>query len=207
MGCCRVAGSAGFKPEDGTGRNLYDAMVSYPGRSSSTVSGSRLPRSADRPTVLIRPPRYQGRRPLRDPANPRNEGWRKLVTGASLVTVALVPGAAMAVAAVSAAASAVCGFGSFCLYSGPDFTGQKVQYDAGQLFCQDARPGLDVSTVLPGGARSVYNNTSTMSDGLGVKIYSQLGRVVLPTVPAGREVRAVDDKTAKDMHILCAYPR
>ena len=182
-------------------------MASYPGRPSSTVSGSGLPRSADRPTVLIRPPRYQGRRPLRDPANPRNDGWRKLVHGASLVTVALVPGAAMAVAAVSAAASAVCGFGSFCLYSGPDFTGQKVQYDAGQLFCQDARPGLDVSTVLPGGVRSVYNNTSTMSDGLGVKIYSQLGRVVLPTVPAGREVRAVDDKTAKDMHLLCAYPR
>jgi hypothetical protein len=182
-------------------------MASYPSRPSSTVPGSGLPRSADRPTVLIRPPRYQGRRPLRDPANPGNEGWRKLITGASLVTVALVPGAAMAVAAVSAAASAVCGFGSFCLYSGPDFTGEKVEYDSRQLFCQDARPGLDVSRVLPGGVRSVYNNTSTMSDGLGVKVYSQLGRVVLPTVPAGREVRAVDDKTAKDMHILCAYPR
>jgi hypothetical protein len=130
-----------------------------------------------------------------------------VLTGASLVTVALVPGAAMAVAAVSAAASAVCGFGSFCLYSGPDFTGQKVEYDSGQLFCQDARPGLDVASVLPGGVRSVYNNTSTMSDGLGVKIYSQLGRVVLPTVPAGREVRAVDAKTAKDMHTLCVYPR
>jgi hypothetical protein len=64
-----------------------------------------------------------------------------------------------------------------------------------------------VASVLPGGVRSVYNNTSTMSDGLGVKIYSQLGRVVLPTVPAGREVRAVDDKTAKDMRTLCAYPR
>jgi hypothetical protein len=130
-----------------------------------------------------------------------------LLTGASLVTVALVPGAGMAVAAVSAASSAVCGFGSFCLYSGPEFTGTKVQYDAGQLFCQDARPGLDVATLFPGGLGSVYNNTSTTSDGLGVKIYSQLGRVVLPTVPAGREVRAVDAKTAKDMHLLCAYPR
>lgn len=198
---------AGLPTGDGAGRNLYDAMSSHPHRPASPFPGSGIPRSADRPTVVIRPPRYQGRRPLRDPANPQHSGWRKLLTGASLVTVALVPGAGMAVAAVSAAASAVCGFGSFCLYSGPDFTGQKVEYDSGQLFCQDARPGLDVSSVLPGGVGSVYNNTSTMSDGLGVKIYSQLGRVVLPTVPAGREVRAVDANAAKDMHTLCAYPR
>ncbi|MDQ2708858.1 MAG: peptidase inhibitor family I36 protein [Actinomycetota bacterium] len=162
---------------------------------------------ADPPTVRLRPRRYQGRRPLRDPANPPTGGWRSVLSVASVVTVALVPGAAMAVGSVAASASAVCGYGSFCLYSGPDFTGEKVEYDAQQLFCQGARPGLDVLSVLPKGVRSVYNNTGTAPEGLGVKIYTERGRVALPTVAPGREVRTVDVQAARDMRTLCAYPR
>ncbi len=134
-------------------------------------------------------------------------GWRALVTLTSLLAVAAVPGAAMAAGSITVAASAICGYGSFCLYSGPDFTGERAEFDRGQLFCQDTRPGLDVASVLPGGARSVFNNTGPTADGLGVKIYSDRGRVVLPTVAPGREVRLVDDETALAMHTLCAYPR
>jgi hypothetical protein len=169
----------------------------YPGRPLS-----------EQPTQLLRlrPPRYQGRRPLRDPANPPTGGWRGLLSVASVVTVALVPGAAMAVGSVAAASGAVCGYGSFCLYSGPDFTGDKVEYDTRQLFCQDSRPGLIVHNVLPKGIRSVYNNTGTTTDGLGVKIYTEQGRIAMPTVAPGREVRTVDAQAAQDMHTLCTYP-
>jgi hypothetical protein len=138
---------------------------------------------------------------------PPASGWRALLTVISLLAVAAVPGAAMAAGSITVAASAICGYGSFCLYSGPDFTGQRAEFDRGQLFCQDARPGLDVASVLPEGARSVFNNTGPSVEGLGVKVYNELGRVVLPTVAPGREVRVVDDETARAMHTLCAYPK
>ncbi len=155
-------------------------------------------------------PRHVRVLPVR-PAVPIGErapgGWRGLLALASLATVAIVPGAAMAAGSITVAAGAYCSYGSFCLYSGPDFTGQRVEYDREQLFCQDLRPALDVPSVLPDGARSVVNNTRTMTSGLGVKIYSQEGRVVLPTVGPGGEVRNVDDATARAMRTLCAYPR
>lgn len=182
---------------------VFGPMTKQPMTGSGRMPG---PHWYEQPTHVLLPPRYQGRRPIRDPANPPSGGWRGLVSVASVLTVALVPGAAMAVGSVAAASGAVCGYGSFCLYSGPDFTGEKVEYDGEQLFCQDARPGLDVRTVLPHGVGSVYNNTGTAPDGLGVKIYSEKGRVALPTVAPGHEVRTVDAETARDLHTLCTYP-
>jgi hypothetical protein len=166
----------------------------------------RGPNWSEQPTHVLLPPRYQGRRPIKDPAKAPRGGWRSLVSVASVVTVALVPGAAMAVGAVAAASGAVCGYGSFCLYSGPDFTGEKVEYDADQLFCQDHHPALDVRKVFPEGIRSMYNNTGAAPEGLGVKIYTEKGRVAVPTVAPGHEVRTVDAQAVKDMHTLCVYP-
>ncbi|HEY2203447.1 MAG TPA: peptidase inhibitor family I36 protein [Pseudonocardia sp.] len=125
----------------------------------------------------------------------------------SLLVVALVPGAAMAAGSITVAAGAYCTFGSFCLYSGPNFDGQKVEYTADQLFCQDERPALDVRTVLPEGARSVVNNTRTADPGLGLKIYSAPSNLVLTTVSPGGEVSELDNRTARSMQLLCAYPR
>jgi hypothetical protein len=165
----------------------------------------------DEPTVVLRPvtPRRRPFRTLPPGGEPPPErgGWRAVLSAASLVTVALVPGAVMAAGAISVASNAVCGFGSFCLYSGPDFTGDRVEYTADELFCQGKRPGLEVRTVLPAGVGSVYNNTGTAGDGLTVKIYGKLGRVTLPTVLPGHEVRTVDAQAASDMHTLCVYPR
>jgi hypothetical protein len=125
----------------------------------------------------------------------------------SLLTVAIVPGAAMAAGAITVAADAYCTFGSFCLYSGPNFDGQKVEYHADQLFCQDSRPALNVRDVLPNGARSVVNNTRDGSTGFGVKIYSAPEHLVLTTVSPGGEVSQLDGATARSMQSLCAYPR
>jgi hypothetical protein len=183
-------------------RILSGPMTTQPHPPEHGRKRSRI--LASQPTVVLRPRRYQGG-PLRDPANPPRGGWRSVLSVASVITVALVPGAAMAVGAVAAASGAVCGYGSFCLYSGPDFTGERVQYDAQHQFCQDSRPGLDVLSVLPSGVRSVYNNTGVI-DGLGVKIYTDRGRVALPAVPPGREVRTVEPKAALDMRTLCTYP-
>jgi peptidase inhibitor family I36 len=126
---------------------------------------------------------------------------------ASLLTVAIVPGAAMAAGAITVAADAYCTYGSFCLYSGPNFNGAKVEYSRDQLFCQDSKPALDVRSVLPGGARSVVNNTRTATTGLGVKIYSSPGNLVLTTVSPGGEVRDLDGNTAQATQSLCAFPK
>jgi hypothetical protein len=132
---------------------------------------------------------------------------RAAVGVASLLTVAIVPGAAMAAGSITVAADAYCTFGSFCLYSGPNFDGQKVEYPGDQAFCQDNRPALDVRSVLPAGARSVVNNTRNGTAGLGVKIYSAPQHLVLTTVSPGGEVSELDGNTAKSMASLCAYPR
>jgi hypothetical protein len=126
---------------------------------------------------------------------------------ASLLAVAVVPGAAMAAGAITVAADAYCTYGSFCLYSGPNFNGRKVEYTRDQMFCQDSRPALDVRSVLPEGARSVANNTRTATAGLGVKIYSSPGHLVLTTVSPGAEVSDLDGNTALAMQSLCAYPK
>jgi hypothetical protein len=125
----------------------------------------------------------------------------------SLLTVAIVPGAAMAAGAITVASDAYCTFGSFCLYAGPNFDGQMVEYHADQLFCQDSRPALNVREVLPEGARSVVNNTRDGASGLGVKIYSAPQHLVLTTVSPGGEVSQLDGATAQSMQSLCAYPR
>lgn len=132
---------------------------------------------------------------------------RGAIGAASLLTVAIVPGAAMAAGAITVAADAYCTYGSFCLYSGPNFNGAKVEYSRDQLFCQDSKPALDVRSVLPGGARSVVNNTRTETAGLGVKIYSSPGNLVLTTVSPGGEVRDLDGNTAQAMQSLCAFPK
>jgi hypothetical protein len=132
---------------------------------------------------------------------------RSVVSMASLITVALVPGAAMAAGAITVAAGAYCTYGSFCLYSGPNFNGKKVEYNREQLFCQDSRPALDLRTVLPGGVRSVVNNTRSANSGLGVKIYSAAGHLVLTTVKPGGEVQNLDSNLAHQMQSLCSYPR
>ncbi|HEX4246909.1 MAG TPA: peptidase inhibitor family I36 protein [Pseudonocardia sp.] len=132
---------------------------------------------------------------------------RAAIGVASLLTVAIVPGAAMAAGAITVAADAYCTFGSFCLYSGPNFNGQKVEYRGDELFCQDSRPALDVRSVLPDGARSVVNNTRNGNTGLGVKIYSAPEHLVLTTISPGGEVSQLDGTTAKSMQSLCAYPR
>jgi hypothetical protein len=132
---------------------------------------------------------------------------RAAVGVASLLTVAIVPGAAMAAGAITVAADAYCTFGSFCLYSGPNFDGQKVEYSGEELFCQDSRPALNVRNVLPNGARSVVNNTRNGTTGLGVKIYSAPEHLVLTTISPGGEVSQLDGKTAQSMQSLCAYPR
>jgi hypothetical protein len=132
---------------------------------------------------------------------------RAAIGVASLLTVAIVPGAAMAAGAITVAADAYCTFGSFCLYSGPNFDGQKVEYHADQLFCQESRPALNVRDVLPDGARSVVNNTRDGASGLGVKIYSAPRHLVLTTVSPGGEVSQLDGPTARSMQSLCAYPR
>jgi hypothetical protein len=132
---------------------------------------------------------------------------RAAVGVASLLTVAIVPGAAMAAGAITVAADAYCTFGSFCLYSGPNFDGQKVEYSGQELFCQDSRPALNVRSVLPNGARSVVNNTRNGTTGLGVKIYSAPEHLVLTTISPGGEVSELDGKTAQSMQSLCAYPR
>ena len=132
---------------------------------------------------------------------------RAAVGVASLLTVAIVPGAAMAAGAITVAADAYCTFGSFCLYSGPNFDGQKVEYSGQELFCQDSRPALNVRSVLPNGARSVVNNTRNGTAGLGVKIYSAPEHLVLTTISPGGEVSELDGKTAQSMQSLCAYPR
>jgi hypothetical protein len=132
---------------------------------------------------------------------------RAAVGVASLLTVAIVPGAAMAAGAITVAADAYCTFGSFCLYSGPNFDGQKVEYSGQELFCQDSRPALNVRSVLPNGARSVVNNTRNGTTGLGVKIYSAPEHLVLTTISPGGEVSQLDGKTAQSMQSLCAYPR
>jgi hypothetical protein len=126
---------------------------------------------------------------------------------ASLLTVAIVPGAAMAAGAITVAADAYCTFGSFCLYSGPNFNGQKVEYKGDELFCQNSRPALNVRSVLPDGARSIVNNTRNGNTGLGVKIYSAPEHLVLTTISPGGEVSQLDGGTAKSMQSLCAYPR
>ena len=74
---------------------------------------------------------------------------RAAIGVASLLTVAIVPGAAMAAGAITVAADAYCTFGSFCLYSGPNFNGQKVEYKGDDLFCQNSRPALNVRSVCP----------------------------------------------------------
>jgi hypothetical protein len=132
---------------------------------------------------------------------------RAAVGVASLLTVAIVPGAAMAAGAITVAADAYCTFGSFCLYSGPNFDGQKVEYSGQELFCQDSRPALNVRSVLPNGARSVVNNTRNGTTGLGVKIYSAPEHLVLTTISPGGEVSELDGKTAQSMQSLCSYPR
>ncbi|MDT7672208.1 MAG: hypothetical protein QOD82_110 [Pseudonocardiales bacterium] len=132
---------------------------------------------------------------------------RAAVGVASLLTVAIVPGAAMAAGAITVAADAYCTFGSFCLYSGPNFDGQKVEYSGQELFCQDSRPALNVRSVLPNGARSVVNNTRNGNTGLGVKIYSAPEHLVLTTISPGGQVSELDGKTAQSMQSLCAYPR
>ena len=125
---------------------------------------------------------------------------------ASLLSAALVPGAAMAAGALTVASDAYCTFGSFCLYSGPNFNGQKVEYTRDELFCQNSRPALDVRTVLPGGARSLVNNTRVNVTGLGVKIYSAADHLVLTSVDPGRQVRDLTGTVARQMQSLCAYP-
>ncbi len=132
---------------------------------------------------------------------------RGAISVASLLTVAIVPGAAMAGGAITVAADAYCTYGSFCLYSGPNFNGAKVEYTRDQMFCQDSLPALDVRSVLPDGARSVVNNTRTATTGLGVKIYSAPGNLVLTTVSPGGEIRDLDGNTARAMQSLCAYPK
>ena len=132
---------------------------------------------------------------------------RAVVGVASLLAVAIVPGAAMAAGAITVAADAYCTFGSFCLYSGPNFDGQKIEYGGEQAFCQDDRPALNVRSVLPAGARSVVNNTRNGTTGLGVKIYSAPQHLVLTTISPGGEVSELDANTARSMQSLCAYPR
>jgi hypothetical protein len=132
---------------------------------------------------------------------------RGAVGVASLLTVAIVPGAAMAAGAITVAADAYCTYGSFCLYSGPNFNGDKVEYTRDQLFCEDSKPALDVRSVLPGGARSVVNNTRTATAGLGVKIYSSPGNLVLTTVSPGGEVQDLGGDTARAMQSLCVFPK
>jgi hypothetical protein len=124
----------------------------------------------------------------------------------SLLVVAMVPGAAMAVSAITVAASAYCNFGSYCLYSGPDFDGQRVEYDGSQLFCQDGQPALQLHDVLPDGVHSVVNNTGPSGDGVGVKFYSEQGHLVLVSIRPGVEQRDLPDSVASQMGSLCLYP-
>ncbi|HZZ51574.1 MAG TPA: peptidase inhibitor family I36 protein [Pseudonocardia sp.] len=131
---------------------------------------------------------------------------REVVSVASLLVVALVPGAAMAAGAISVASGTYCGFGSFCLFSGPDFDGDRVEYKRSDLFCQDKVPALDIRRALPGGARSVVNNTRTSGSGVEVKIYSAPGHLVLTSVKPGVEMRGLDEGVAQQMQYLCSYP-
>jgi hypothetical protein len=131
---------------------------------------------------------------------------REVVGVASLIVVAMVPGAAMAAGAITVAGGAYCDLGSFCLYSGPDFTGQRVEYRGTELFCQNQLPALDVPAVLPGGARSAVNNTRGSASGIGVKIYSAPEHLVLTSIRPGAELRELDDGTARKMQSLCAFP-
>lgn len=128
-----------------------------------------------------------------------------MIGSASLLTVAIVPGAAMAAGALTVAAGAYCSYGSFCLYSEPNFNGKKIEYSREQLFCQDSHPALDVRTVLPEGARSIVNNTRAESSGLGVKIYGAVDHLVLTTVNPGEEEQDLGGIT--DLQSLCAFPK
>jgi hypothetical protein len=113
----------------------------------------------------------------------------------------------MAGGAITVAAGAYCAHGSFCLYSGPNFDGEKVEYTRQQLFCQGSEPALDLRSVLPDGARSVVNNTRSAETGTGVKIYSAAGHLVLATVNPGSEVQDLGGDVAGKMQTLCSYPR
>ena len=124
----------------------------------------------------------------------------------SLLVVALVPGAAMVASAITVAASAYCDFGSFCLYSGPNFDGQRIQYDSSQPFCQDGRPAQRLRDVLPNGVRSVVNNTGAAADGFTVKLYSEPGHLVLTEIRPGVEQRDLPSSVAQQMGSLCVYP-
>jgi hypothetical protein len=148
-------------------------------------------------------------RPAPDPdgsEGPLGWAWGAL-TVLSLVVVALVPGAAMAAGAITVAASAYCSFGSFCLYSGPNFTGRKVEFAGDRTFCEHNQPALDVRSVLPGGARSVVNNTHGATTGLRIKIYSAKTHLVRTTVRPGSEVAELGGPVARAMNRLCVYPR
>ncbi|GAA5156966.1 hypothetical protein GCM10023321_34180 [Pseudonocardia eucalypti] len=124
----------------------------------------------------------------------------------SLLAVAMVPGAGMAAGAITVAADAYCTYGSFCLYSGPNFTGDKVEYHHDQMFCQDGKPALDLRAVLPAGVRSVVNNTRTETSGQAVKFFSGGQHLVLSTVSPGREVTEMTANTSEAMQSLCVYP-
>lgn len=124
----------------------------------------------------------------------------------SLLAVAVVPGAGMAAGAITVAADAYCTYGSFCLYSGPNFTGDKVEYRHDQMFCQDGKPALDLRAVLPAGVRSVVNNTRTETSGQAVKFFSGGQHLVLSTVSPGREVTEMTADTSEAMQSLCVYP-
>lgn len=131
---------------------------------------------------------------------------REVISVASLLVVALVPGAAMAAGAISVASGTYCGFGSFCLFSGPDFDGQRVEYKRSDLFCQDKKAALDIRRALPGGARSVVNNTRASGPGVELKIYSRPAHLVLTSVRPGSEMRGLDESVARQMQYLCSYP-
>lgn len=160
-----------------------------------------------------RPAPHGNLTPSRSPHEPqnklieiRNRAWA-ILGAASLFTVAIVPGAAMAAGALTVAADAYCSYGSFCLYSEPNFNGKKVEYSHEELFCQDSHPALDVATVLPQGARSIVNNTRTETSGLGVKIYGANDHLVLTTVNPGEEKQDLRTDGAEDPQSLCAFPK
>jgi hypothetical protein len=176
--------------------------VSPGGTGSDGYPGPGYGRASEPPRS-----RWDGARALEVASRLLSPRVRAAVGVASLLTVAIVPGAAMAAGAITVAADAYCTFGSFCLYSGPNFDGQKVEYSGEELFCQDSRPALNVRNVLPNGARSVVNNTRNGTTGLGVKIYSAPEHLVLTTISPGGEVSQLDGKTAQSMQSLCAYPR
>jgi Peptidase inhibitor family I36 len=204
-------GHSGPRQPPGPGQDGRPGQAARAGAGSLTANPSRNAVPNQPSTEAAEGPRRLSTGLLGLSGLPAPPRWlvgrlREAIGLASLLVVALVPGAAMAGSAITVAVGAYCSFGSFCLYSGPNFDGQRVEYDSSQLFCQDSMPALDLRTILPGGVRSVVNNTRTSATGIGVKFFSEPAHLVLTSVRPGSEERELPDGVAKGMASLCAYP-